>query len=210
LMFFFSSRRRHTRFSRDWSSDVCSSDLIPSVSDPAAVEEICDLVSGDGEASQLAVPLPVPIRSTGHDEVIEACGSEQGLDFLRCIAGPEALQAVEAPCDEAPHFTREDGSGWVWPHCDAAGVVDQIDGLPRGEEFRRQVCGPTVGEVAVDRIVDGTLVSAGDECAGEVRPPQGAGLASCSTDAVVEFDYDPQLPQSGNHPLHSFDASPGR
>src|SRR5690606_39694945 len=29
LFFFFSSRRRHTRFSRDWSSDVCSSDLIP-------------------------------------------------------------------------------------------------------------------------------------------------------------------------------------
>src|SRR5690606_40231455 len=27
-LFFFSSRRRHTRFSRDWSSDVCSSDLI--------------------------------------------------------------------------------------------------------------------------------------------------------------------------------------
>src|SRR5690606_35376200 len=26
-MFFFSSRRRHTMFSRDWSSDVCSSDL---------------------------------------------------------------------------------------------------------------------------------------------------------------------------------------
>src|SRR5690606_40557426 len=29
LYFFFSSRRRHTRFSRDWSSDVCSSDLHP-------------------------------------------------------------------------------------------------------------------------------------------------------------------------------------
>src|SRR5690606_40566672 len=27
FIFFFSSRRRHTRFSRDWSSDVCSSDL---------------------------------------------------------------------------------------------------------------------------------------------------------------------------------------
>src|SRR5690606_40729827 len=27
VIFFFSSRRRHTRFSRDWSSDVCSSDL---------------------------------------------------------------------------------------------------------------------------------------------------------------------------------------
>src|SRR5690606_27439575 len=31
FIFFFSSRRRHTRFSRDWSSDVCSSDLTPSI-----------------------------------------------------------------------------------------------------------------------------------------------------------------------------------
>src|SRR5258707_11107562 len=29
FFFFFSSRRRHTRYWRDWSSDVCSSDLIP-------------------------------------------------------------------------------------------------------------------------------------------------------------------------------------
>src|SRR5438067_6926019 len=29
VFFFFSSRRRHTRSKRDWSSDVCSSDLIP-------------------------------------------------------------------------------------------------------------------------------------------------------------------------------------
>src|SRR6266536_5322236 len=28
FFFFFSSRRRHTRSTRDWSSDVCSSDLI--------------------------------------------------------------------------------------------------------------------------------------------------------------------------------------
>src|SRR5690606_40345773 len=43
--FFFSSRRRHTRFSRDWSSDVCSSDLFkaPSIaqSDPTYVEIAC-------------------------------------------------------------------------------------------------------------------------------------------------------------------------
>src|SRR5207245_4041516 len=31
--FFFSSRRRHTRCYRDWSSDVCSSDLIPGPSE---------------------------------------------------------------------------------------------------------------------------------------------------------------------------------
>src|SRR3989454_3418100 len=32
LNVFFSSRRRHTRLQGDWSSDVCSSDLIPSLS----------------------------------------------------------------------------------------------------------------------------------------------------------------------------------
>src|SRR5699024_5434866 len=30
VVFFFSSRRRHTRSKRDWSSDVCSSDLLQS------------------------------------------------------------------------------------------------------------------------------------------------------------------------------------
>src|SRR5712675_2253790 len=36
FFFFFSSRRRHTRCSRDWSSDVCSSDLgARSHADPA-------------------------------------------------------------------------------------------------------------------------------------------------------------------------------
>src|SRR3989449_351993 len=35
--FFFSSRRRHTRCSRDWSSDVCSSDLV--IGDPGGLDE---------------------------------------------------------------------------------------------------------------------------------------------------------------------------
>src|SRR3712207_9403294 len=34
-VFFFSSRRRHTRYWRDWSSDVCSSDL---PTDPTGVK----------------------------------------------------------------------------------------------------------------------------------------------------------------------------
>src|SRR5438046_5038606 len=33
FVFFFSSRRRHTRLVSDWSSDVCSSDLQPEVSE---------------------------------------------------------------------------------------------------------------------------------------------------------------------------------
>src|SRR3712207_472670 len=33
MFFFFSSRRRHTRYWRDWSSDVCSSDLSTRLAD---------------------------------------------------------------------------------------------------------------------------------------------------------------------------------
>src|SRR2546427_8569381 len=59
LFFFFSSRRRHTRFDCDWSSDVCSSDLRQSVTDvlkqalaapdglPAATEIIGNSASFD-------------------------------------------------------------------------------------------------------------------------------------------------------------------
>src|SRR2546422_7426055 len=37
FFFFFSSRRRHTRCSRDWSSDVCSSDLFFALSVAAVI-----------------------------------------------------------------------------------------------------------------------------------------------------------------------------
>src|SRR5690349_23788041 len=39
FFFFFSSRRRHTRSLRDWSSDVCSSDLVRQAKNttPAAI-----------------------------------------------------------------------------------------------------------------------------------------------------------------------------
>src|SRR2546430_4398945 len=36
FFFFFSSRRRHTRFDCDWSSDVCSSDLLDTAIQPLA------------------------------------------------------------------------------------------------------------------------------------------------------------------------------
>src|SRR5690606_39558974 len=38
IFFFFSSRRRHTRFSRDWSSDVCSSDLEITLNEKGAAQ----------------------------------------------------------------------------------------------------------------------------------------------------------------------------
>src|SRR5688572_32781485 len=60
LFFFFSSRRRHTRFDCDWSSDVCSSDLAPGrVARPTGADEPVGfppaLQGSDG-----VEPAPVP------------------------------------------------------------------------------------------------------------------------------------------------------
>src|SRR5215203_6352910 len=45
FFFFFSSRRRHTRYWRDWSSDVCSSDLVALLEKLRVLEALfaCDL-----------------------------------------------------------------------------------------------------------------------------------------------------------------------
>src|SRR3712207_1512813 len=56
FFFFFSSRRRHTRYWRDWSSDVCSSDLLERAA--GVLVELDDLGHG-----------ALPIRwSTGWDD----------------------------------------------------------------------------------------------------------------------------------------------
>src|SRR5690606_40263037 len=51
VLFFFSSRRRHTSFSRDWSSDVCSSDLDlhDGALDDVAIVEVLDRLVDGGE-----------------------------------------------------------------------------------------------------------------------------------------------------------------
>src|SRR6266481_8178935 len=50
IVFFFSSRRRHTRWNCDWSSDVCSSDLIHNfdaifgeIGEEGVVAALCDI-----------------------------------------------------------------------------------------------------------------------------------------------------------------------
>src|SRR5699024_11654696 len=42
VLFFFSSRRRHTMSKRDWSSDVCSSDLMSEEEIATALEEVTE------------------------------------------------------------------------------------------------------------------------------------------------------------------------
>src|SRR2546427_4903591 len=65
-LFFFSSRRRHTRFDCDWSSDVCSSDLLlmgeARFIGPNAVE-----VRSAGETMALTAPL-IFINTGGRSE----------------------------------------------------------------------------------------------------------------------------------------------
>src|SRR5207245_4538832 len=48
FFFFFSSRRRHTRCYRDWSSDVCSSDLLGAFLGPLGAQESSVDVGGLG------------------------------------------------------------------------------------------------------------------------------------------------------------------
>src|SRR5690606_40493241 len=54
-LFFFSSGRRHTRFSRDWSSDVCSSDLL-----------VHHRLRRLAPPMQLHLPVPGPSRRIPH------------------------------------------------------------------------------------------------------------------------------------------------
>src|SRR5690606_12979000 len=60
--FFFSSRRRHTRFSRDWSSDVCSSDL-PEGATPAMLDVTALDASLQGNLAAAAFVLGGSIRA---------------------------------------------------------------------------------------------------------------------------------------------------
>src|SRR5690606_29906736 len=88
LCFFFSSRRRHTRFSRDWNSDVCSSDL------PCASPR----QSRSGRGCQRTGQL----RRTGHDPPRRAgpgspCRSPAGRQRLAAVHGQTPAQLAQAP-----------------------------------------------------------------------------------------------------------------
>src|SRR5215469_12874819 len=69
FFFFFSSRRRHTRSLRDWSSDVCSSDLLnpcPNVSLPAAAVQTPVLPGTQGlRRGEMANDTPMQLGMVG-------------------------------------------------------------------------------------------------------------------------------------------------
>src|SRR3989440_7871144 len=62
IVFFFSSRRRHTRSDRDWSSDVCSSD--PSELQSQAEDGIRDLIVTGVQTDRKSTRL-----NSSHDQI---------------------------------------------------------------------------------------------------------------------------------------------
>src|SRR5437870_9109889 len=71
---FFSSRRRHTRWPRDWSSDVCSSDLHPKVKklleqrgEMGAGKRAVDYGMAEALAFASLVKASIPVRLSGQD-----------------------------------------------------------------------------------------------------------------------------------------------
>src|SRR5690606_39580249 len=69
--FFFSSRRRHTRFSRDWSSDVCSSDLsaalVTDLKQRGLLDETLVIWGGEFGRTPMVETNPALGRSLGRD-----------------------------------------------------------------------------------------------------------------------------------------------
>src|SRR5699024_11869091 len=80
LSFFFSSRRRHTRSKRDWSSDVCSSDLTSAKIDVVAVDKTGTLTEGRPELTDVLVLDPAMDRA---DVLALAAGGEAGSEHPR-------------------------------------------------------------------------------------------------------------------------------
>src|SRR5690606_41114702 len=80
--FFFPSRRRHTRFSRDWSSDVCSSDLL-------------NLGVGTGGFQILAQLLDLVIRVEGAQQVADAFRPHQRLEVVAELFDARQVRSEE-------------------------------------------------------------------------------------------------------------------
>src|SRR5699024_11938708 len=86
-VFFFSSRRRHTSSKRDWSSDVCSSDLDRFWNRESVRVSYAGHTGGDRSGLQLFVGGPCPHPPAGRQK-----RSEERRVGKECIARGEAAQ----------------------------------------------------------------------------------------------------------------------
>src|SRR6266568_3540166 len=92
LVFFFSSRRRHTRWNCDWSSDVCSSDL------PLILRVVAAGVAAPGR-SGLGCDPGWPEDATEGSEVPTKCGEITFRGAHRGPGGPSPPACNRRLCD---------------------------------------------------------------------------------------------------------------
>src|SRR6266511_5845645 len=107
FFFFFSSRRRHTRFSRDWSSDVCSSDLFVA---RAALNNLARvaLARRDAESLRRCLSNSFPLLG-GEPELRSLTESFDLLARLCCLEKrPEAAVRAAAAAERAREITGVD------------------------------------------------------------------------------------------------------
>src|SRR2546422_7193750 len=122
--FFFSSRRRHTRCSRDWSSDVCSSDLEDHLHLAAHRPQ---LVLAEGrEVAPLEDDLPArrPLE-------LEDAPAGRRLAAARLADEPEGLAAADRKA-HVVHGTDDAGPPTEEPAAD----VEVFDEVPNLQERR--------------------------------------------------------------------------
>src|SRR5207245_3261875 len=109
LFFFFSSRRRHTRCYRDWSSDVCSSDLLTGGVDvdPHLYGEKRNPLTDRPNRKRDAHELRLLRQALEHDvPVLCIC---RGHELLNVAMGGSLMQHIESN----EHRWHENGtSNW--------------------------------------------------------------------------------------------------
>src|SRR5690606_39439663 len=92
----FSSRRRHTRFSRDWSSDVCSSDLDLEKDAAEAIERLEAEKTALAEAEEAAGPRALALQG----EVNEKAAALKELQAAFDLKTESVAKIGRASCRE--------------------------------------------------------------------------------------------------------------
>src|SRR2546430_6687242 len=88
VFFFFSSRRRHTRFDCDWSSDVCSSDLVQEAAIRVLTRHGIEVVLPSGQGCCGGI-----VHHMGHeDEALTA--ARRNVDVWTFELGGAGLDAI--------------------------------------------------------------------------------------------------------------------
>src|SRR5437763_5166449 len=78
MIFFFSSRRRHTRYIGDWSSDVCSSDLLPPAT--PAPPLLHNHARYDSAGNLISIPGVAAYTFNAENQLVSAGGLTYGYD----------------------------------------------------------------------------------------------------------------------------------